>query len=65
MISCKSITETDDADDLAFLANTPTQAESLLHSLEQTARGIGLHMNTNKTRVLNEKVPSPFYVVGF
>ena len=31
------------ADDLALLTNTPTQAKSLLHSLEQAARGIGLY----------------------
>ena len=37
--------DTDYADDIALLANTPTQAKSLLLSLEQTAEGIGLHMN--------------------
>ena len=31
-----------------LLANTPAQAESLLHSLEQTAGGIGLHVNEDK-----------------
>ena len=36
-------------DNIVLLANTPTQAESLLHSLEQEARGMGLHMNTGKT----------------
>ena len=33
---------------LALFVNTPAQAESLLHSLEQIAGGIGLHVNTNK-----------------
>ena len=33
---------------MSFLANTPTQAESPLHSLEQAAGGIGLHVNANK-----------------
>ena len=32
-------------DDLALLANTPAQAESLLHSMEHAARGLGLNMN--------------------
>ena len=41
-----------DADDLALLANTPSQAESLLHSLEQAAGDIGLCMNTNKTEYM-------------
>ena len=36
------------ADVLALLANTPTKAESLVHSLEKTAKGIGLHVNANK-----------------
>ena len=35
-------------DDLALLAIMPLQAESLLHSLEQKAGGIGLYMNKNK-----------------
>ena len=30
-----TITDADNADDIAFLANTPTQAETLLHSLER------------------------------
>ena len=42
------IINADYADDIALLANTPTQAESLLHSLEQSACGIGLDVNTDK-----------------
>ena len=34
----ETITDTDYIDYLAFLANTPAQAEYLLHSLEQAAR---------------------------
>ena len=34
------------------LANTPTQAETLLHSLEQAAVGIGLHVNAHKTEYI-------------
>ena len=37
------------ADDLALLAYTPNQAETLLHSLERAAAGIGLHVNAHKT----------------
>ena len=39
------ITDVDYVDDLALLANTPVQAKSLLHSLEQIARGIGVYVN--------------------
>ena len=39
----------DDADVIAILANTPNQAETLQHSLEQAAAGIGLHVNAHKT----------------
>ena len=39
----KTITDTDNADDIAILANTPNQAET--HSLERAAAGIGLHVN--------------------
>ena len=41
--------DADDADDLVFFTNTPAQAEYLLHSLEQAARDIVLHMNSDKT----------------
>ena len=40
--------DVDYADYIALLTNTPTQAESLLHSLEWTADSIGLHVNTDK-----------------
>ena len=30
-------------------ANTSTQAESLLHSLEQATSGIGIYINADKT----------------
>ena len=42
----KTITDADYTDDIALLANAPTQAETLLHSLEGAAAGIGLHFNT-------------------
>ena len=35
-----------------LLANTPNQAETLLHSLERAAAGIGLHVNANKTEYM-------------
>ena len=45
----QTITNTDYADGIALLANTPAQAESLLHRLEKAASRIGLHLNTDKT----------------
>ena len=36
-------------DDIALLANTPNQAETLLHSLERAAAAISLHVNAHKT----------------
>ena len=44
----KTITDADYTDDIAILANTPNQAEILLHSLEWAAAGIGLHVNAHK-----------------
>ena len=38
----------DYADDIALLANASAQAESLLHSLEQAAAGVVLHVNAHK-----------------
>ena len=48
----KTITDADYADDLALLANTPNQADTLLHSLERVAAGIGLYVNAHKTEYM-------------
>ena len=48
----KTITDADYADDIAILANTPNQAETLLYSLEQATSGIGLHFNAHKTEYM-------------
>ena len=48
----KTITDADYADDIAILANTPDQAETLLHSLERAAAGIGLYVNAHKTKYM-------------
>ena len=39
--------DADYADDTALRANTPSQAESLLHSLEQAAGAIDVHVKAN------------------
>ena len=48
----KTITDADYADDIALLENAPTQAETLLHSLERVAAGISLHVNAHKTEYM-------------
>ena len=48
----KTITDTDYADDIAILANTPNQAETQLHSLEWATTSIGLHVNAHKTEYM-------------
>ena len=48
----KTLTDADYTDDVAILANTPNQAETLLHSLERAAAGIGLHVNAHKTEYM-------------
>ena len=48
----QTITDTDYADDIALLANAPAQAETLLHSLERAAAGIGLHVNAHNTEYM-------------
>ena len=52
MYPAKTITDADYADDIAILANTPNQAETLLHSLKGAAAGIGLHVNAHKTEYM-------------
>ena len=51
-IPAHKITDTDYTDDIVLLANTPTQAETLLHHLEQTAAGIDLHVNSDKMKYM-------------
>ena len=48
----KTITDADYTDDIALLANAPAQAETLLHSLERAAVGIGLHVIARKTEYM-------------
>ena len=58
----QTITDADYADDIALLANTPTHSEILLHSLEQTAAGIGASMSMQTRRItcsLIKEVTSP------
>ena len=47
-----TITDADYADDIAILANTPDQAETLLQSLERAAASIGLYVNAHKTEYM-------------
>ena len=49
----KTITDAVYADDIALLANVPTQAETLLYSLERTATGIVFHVNGHKTEYMS------------
>ena len=44
----ETITDANCADDIALLANTLTQAESLLHNLEHAVGSINLHVNAYK-----------------
>ena len=48
----QTITDADYADDIALLANTPAQGETLLHSLEHAAGDIGFHVNEDKTEYM-------------
>ena len=45
--------DTDYADDIALLENTPANAESLLHVLEKAAGGIDLHINADKLEYMS------------
>ena len=48
----QTITDADYANNIVLLANSSTKAESLPHSLEQTAGGIGLHVKADKTEYM-------------
>ena len=51
-VPAKTITDADYVDDIAILANTPVQVETLLHTLEQAATSIGLRVNAHKTEYM-------------
>ena len=46
------ITNADDANDLAVLADVLKDATFLLHSIERTAKEIGLYLNADKTEFI-------------
>ena len=48
----KTIIDAVYADDIALLANAPTQAETQLHSVERAAAVIGLHVKARKTEYM-------------
>ena len=55
----QTITDANYADEIALLTNTPAQAETLLHSLEQAAGGIVLNVNADQTEYICKEVTSP------
>ena len=54
--------DADYADDIALLANTPTQVELLMDSQEKAAYGIGLRVNADKMAYMcfNKKETSAY-----
>ena len=48
----QTITDAYYADDIVLIANTPAQVETLLHSLERAAAGIGLLVKAGKTEYM-------------
>ena len=49
----QTITDADYTDKIALLANTPVQAQSLLHNLKRAAGAIGLHVNADKSEYMS------------
>ena len=47
----RTISDVDYANDIAFLADTPAQNESMHYSLEKAAGIIGFHVNADKTDI--------------
>ena len=50
----KTITDVDYADYIALLANTPNQAETLLHSLEQALASMSMHTKVNACALIKQ-----------
>ena len=62
--AAQTITDADYTDDIALLANTTTPAETLLHSLERVAAGIGRHVNAHKTEYMYINQRSDIYTLN-
>ena len=60
----QTITDANYADAIALLANVPTQAKALLHSLERAAAGIGLNVNADKTQTSFNQIGDIFTLNG-
>ena len=54
------ITDLDFADDIALVSDLVTNAEALLHSVEDAASLVGLHCNKTKTEVISSTPNSSF-----
>ena len=54
------ITDLDFADDIALVSDLATNAEALLHSVEDAASLVGLHCNETKTEVISSTPNSSF-----
>ena len=59
----QTITDADYTDDIALLANTLAQVESLLRSLKRVAGGIGLHVNVDKTKYMSSNQRGDIYTL--
>ena len=60
--AAKIINDAEYANDIALLANTPNQAETLLHSLERAAAGIGsisMHTKLNICAIIKQATSPP------
>ena len=60
----KTISDADYTDDIAILANTANQAETLLHSLERAAAGNGLIVNAHKTEYMCFNQTGDIFTLG-
>ncbi len=51
--------------EIFYEIHTPAQAETLLHSLEWAAAGIGLHVNAHITLCVSKLVHADFFLFLF
>ena len=60
----KTITDADYADEIVILAKTPGEAETLLHSLERAAAGVGLYVNAHRTEYMSFNETGDIFTLG-
>ena len=58
-VKAESLSDTDFADDIALIADTVKEVETLMQEVERVAASVGLKMNEGKTKFITQNIENP------